>query len=317
MKNIQGSFELNIEKKLNELLENKSIDEWCDQLAGDFMRDTEQKNPPFNFVESYLDKRKIKINPPSESITVKGKMDVTSEGFIIEINSSLQNNESQYRFTLAHELAHTFFYDYHSSPPRDLSGFAVGSKYIEFLCNKIARSILVPRQSLEETLKKFLLPSDKNFELYSINELSQLYKVTYSVMLSRLITDLEIWNCVLLRFKRYGTDSWKLIETYKPKSIFYDKNYFIPNGQKVRKEGGTEKYPSAKKEFDKLLHLIEHELERKNRFSLSVRKSILNNPPIATFVSHHFTGEKVFIHTSMQQNSKIINVCIPLQMSPL
>lgn len=311
MKSIQNSFELNIEKKLSDFLENKSIDEWCDQVASDFMFETQQKKPPFNFGDSYLKKRKVTLVTNSKSITVRGKMDVIKEGFIIEINPSIKN-EFQYRFTLAHELAHTFFYDYDYRPPRDLSGFSVGSKYIEFLCNKVARNILVPRSSLEETLKSFLLPSDKNFELSTINELSTLYKVTYSVMLSRLITDLEIWKCILLRFKCDEEGSWRIIETYKPKSIFYDKNYFIPNGNRIKNVSGEEKYPSAKKDLNILLREIEKELRRKNRCSLNVKKSILNNPPISTFVTNHFLSEKVFIHTSMQYNSGVINVCIPL-----
>lgn len=64
------------------------------------------------------------------------------------------------RFTIAHELAHTFFYDESSGAPQ--MKFEVNhpktQKSLEYSCNHVAAALLLPRKLLEARLNQWVTP---------------------------------------------------------------------------------------------------------------------------------------------------------------
>ena len=61
------------------------------------------------------------------------------------------------RFTIAHEIAHTFFYDVRKMPPRPktkIDGAATATK-LELTCNRIAGLILLPETLMRQHFAEF------------------------------------------------------------------------------------------------------------------------------------------------------------------
>lgn len=57
-------------------------------------------------------------------------------------------NIGRHRFTYAHEIAHSFFYDLKSSPPKRIAPRADRNEE-EVICNHIARELLLPKELLQ------------------------------------------------------------------------------------------------------------------------------------------------------------------------
>lgn len=97
----------------------------------------------------------------------------------------LNGRETPYAriFTLFHEFAHLII-DMHGicTPVREISNIEIESK-----CNQIAATVLVPDRELRNELKKF--PNEKsNNAKEKVSKLSQHFKVSYSVILIRLLS---------------------------------------------------------------------------------------------------------------------------------
>src|SRR5437016_14630956 len=76
-------------------------------------------------------------------------------GFKIYLQSNFaqQGNKRRSRFTLAHELVHSFFYDLNGGVPKPLKGSPRGER-LETLCHIGASQILLPDALLKQQLKR-------------------------------------------------------------------------------------------------------------------------------------------------------------------
>lgn len=108
-----------------------------------------------------------------------------SDGFHIVINDSLP--ATRLRFTLAHELCHTFFYEY--VPEIKFRPHAT-DQMEERLCNAGASELLMPRKSLLKDA------ADEPICLKSLEGLARRYSVSIEAMLIRLRT-LGLWEAEL------------------------------------------------------------------------------------------------------------------------
>ncbi len=61
--------------------------------------------------------------------------------------------ESYFRFTLAHEIAHTIFFQ-KTSPPTRAPGLPPGDAAEERLCDRIAAELLLPTEHFESEMRK-------------------------------------------------------------------------------------------------------------------------------------------------------------------
>lgn len=105
-------------------------------------------------------------------------------GFRIYLQSNFTNQSGtnfRRRFTLAHELVHTFFYDRNVGVPRRVRGSPRGST-LERLCHMGASQILVPDVLLRQALR----PTGQVESAESILKLARLFSVSVEVMVRRL-----------------------------------------------------------------------------------------------------------------------------------
>jgi hypothetical protein len=125
-----------------------------------------------------------------------------SDGFRLFIRAGA--NEERTRFTIAHEICHTFFYE-----------FASEMKFVphktdemeERLCNYGAAALLMPKISLEREIK------DKFMSIQTLEELAGKYRVSLETMFLRL-RELGFWNAEISIWFRMTCGDFALDRMY-------------------------------------------------------------------------------------------------------
>lgn len=112
-------------------------------------------------------------------------------GFSIVVNPGLSSHRR--RFTIAHEVGHSFFYDWKTEVPT--LRFR-GSRYWvqEGYASEIARDILLPERLLSRQRESRGRPS-----LGNLRSLSSRFDVSADVLRRRLVEDLHLWDCILFQ----------------------------------------------------------------------------------------------------------------------
>jgi Zn-dependent peptidase ImmA (M78 family) len=113
----------------------------------------------------------------------EGVLKVVDDGFEVFLQDNFTDQPgaaTRQRFTLAHELVHTFYYDRSTRPPRPLQGTPEGGK-LELLCNSGAGQLLVPTFLLRKQAKERIISHASE-----IVELAQNFNVSPEVIVRRL-----------------------------------------------------------------------------------------------------------------------------------
>lgn len=112
-------------------------------------------------------------------------------GFSIVVNPNLSSHRR--RFTLAHEVGHSFFYDWMTNVPT--LRFRSSRYWVqEGYASEIARDILLPERLVVRQREATSSPS-----LESLRSLSKCFDVSADVLRRRLVEDLRLWDCVLFQ----------------------------------------------------------------------------------------------------------------------
>jgi hypothetical protein len=112
-------------------------------------------------------------------------------GFSVVVNPGLGTNRR--RFTLAHEVGHSFFYDWTAAVPT--LRFRSSRYWVqEGYASEIARDILLPERMLLEQQEALDEPS-----LANLHVLSDRFGVSPDVLRRRLVEDLRLWDCILFQ----------------------------------------------------------------------------------------------------------------------
>ena len=169
------------------------IEAYMKRQANKLLCETGQNEPPFNPVRIGL-LRKIKgindakIDNISELVPVQG-------GFIIRINPEVVTESSKHngrknhqalrsrRFTIAHEIGHTYFYETTSRSPSRPYG-DLGSVSEERLCDIFATELLMPSQRFLDDAQ--VLIKKIGSRVKTILELGRLYRLTLQPIVLRL-----------------------------------------------------------------------------------------------------------------------------------
>ena len=140
-------------------------------------------------VNDFFTKRRI-----LEASVVSG---LSSDGYIEPLGRSFADGfrmvlrggsaRTRNRFTIAHELCHTFFYEL---VPELKYGSKGPDPEEERLCNLGAGELLMPAKPLKRHARKCAVSID------SLEELAEIYVVSPEAMLLRL-RSLKLWNCEL------------------------------------------------------------------------------------------------------------------------
>ena len=157
----------------------------------------------------------------------EGVLSVVDGGFHLFIQDNFDGRPGvsrRGRFTVSHEISHTFFYDASQSPPKRLRRAPRGER-LERLCNLGAADLLVP----EFLLLKSAGPQEPLSRAEEVITLAENFDVSLEVILRQLqrfpktcATDLAV---VLVSPSREGDqlikaafhDAWLLAQTRKPK----------------------------------------------------------------------------------------------------
>ena len=169
--------------------------------------------------------RRTQLDPPFDPLKIKSgrlKFELiadakrnahipTKEGFRIETKHkntrNLDDLDFRARTTIAHEVAHTFFYDINVLPPKPIG--VVSSKKsqweLESICYRIGRTLLMPSFSISRLLTQS--PNIRKGSLHGIGLLMNRYKVSSDIAAWRMIKDLGLWNSCFVKYKMKGKDS--------------------------------------------------------------------------------------------------------------
>jgi len=161
-------------------------------LAGKMLSIANQINPPVDISEVAKIRKVHSIILSSEQENKEDAVMIPDlNGFIIKIpeNASLTRN----RFSVAHEIGHTLFYDLQSRPPSRLSTrFNINKKdrKEEWICNDFAREILIPQKLISKSSALML----KKPSIDNIFSLSKLFRVSPKAICWRIFRDWRMWS---------------------------------------------------------------------------------------------------------------------------
>lgn len=314
-----SSFWWHLSNKLEPLTNGIPLQEWVEFISNKLYQES-KNGTDYVHLEKYFELRKIKNCVHNNDLAVDARLINNGTSFTIQLKDYGERNDPRkQRFLIAHEIAHTFFFNISRESIIDYHFFPAGSKEIEFLCNRIARGILMPNIILINKLQRVGSLDDVGFSLDQINKLCETFRVPYTVLLNRIILDTGFWKCLFLRFRNYKTEenNWKLRERYLPAIYWNNIKAFIPQEDHKKNKDDPNRYPSAKGELKSTFDSVYLELKEKKRLTKRLSLESINDSPIKGFLKTYFnTSEKVTFHFSLgnlrYSTIEYLNVCIPL-----
>ncbi len=161
-------------------------------IADGALSSTNQLHPPINITSILQLRRANKCR--IVDMQKDARLLTTIDGFTVEIGRC---TERRRRFTLAHEIGHTYFYDLKSSPP-ERTLYDADPKDEETFCNMLASEILMPPHMIQAELKRL---EGRDQELSPVDysqRLARRFEVSIETMTRRLIEDLELFHGIAL-----------------------------------------------------------------------------------------------------------------------
>lgn len=315
-----------ISEQLSPLLDGHELSEWIENIGNRLYLDSLQDSINIDLKKYYI-LTNIEKSIYRKDLSVNARLVQNEDSFIIELKDLGSNNNIRLqKYYVAHEIAHTFFFDTSSKPYRDYKLFSYGSKELEFICNRIARAILLPSCTIKRSVNNLISnPCQKDFSLSKITELSNRFGITKDILLNRLIIDTGIWNCLIISFTLHEElkaekkiYKWRMKKDYLPYHYWGNLRAFIPKSP-----------TSAKRDTENLLNTVFNELinietqgiklNKTNCLCKTIKKEVLLNAPFKNFVNYHFeNSEEILVHfsaglyySSKNDSLKTIDVCIP------
>jgi len=203
------------------MMSGVSIEKTVEKLASDLLQIAKQLQPPVNLF-SLFPYRRILRAVPSENQDIEGMLRVDKKGFTILYRPSHKVRE---RFTIAHEIGHTFFYDVQGSPPARLSPspFPLGDE--QRICDLIASELIMPRGWLLRGMEQVDRRRERAPHPDVLMSLARTYFVSVPAMARRLVQELNVWDVVVLCAawlpkrhdeQRASSWAWRAIWGYAP-----------------------------------------------------------------------------------------------------
>lgn len=120
----------------------------------------------------------------------RGSLGIQGDGFVVTLDPTLFPPFG-FRKTLAHEIAHTFFFS-KDSPPTNLVYFETGNPDLEWLCSYIARNLLVPTSFLRKKAAFYPELKSNEFNIKVFFDLAEKFEVPWPLIAIRLAEDLPL-----------------------------------------------------------------------------------------------------------------------------
>ena len=161
-------------------------------IAMQFLAAANQNKPPIH-LHSLFGTRHVTDYSESKMVT-NGRLLVDKAGFKIIVQNGY---ETRTRFTLAHEIAHTVFYDLESSPPKRLLHGA-RAKEEEHFCNMLAAEVLMPSWMIEDECNKFMVGNEYTSPITLFRQLARTFRVSLEALTRRVVEDLQTYKGIVL-----------------------------------------------------------------------------------------------------------------------
>lgn len=128
-------------------------------------------------------------------------------GFFLRLNN--RQGRSRHRFSTAHEIGHTFFYNLNKSTPTrwfSVTTSPLLSRKEEDICNAFARELLMPEELVRLDIADL---GDRSLKI--IIDLAVKYMVSPEVVARRLLLDLATFESSIVLFKEPGVTNNKSV----------------------------------------------------------------------------------------------------------
>jgi hypothetical protein len=250
-----------------------SLQSSVEKLASDLLQIAGQYEPPVNLFSLFPHRRILKA-VPSKKLGTEGLLRVDREGFAIIYRPCHRVRE---RFTIAHEIGHTFFYNLQMSPPVRLSPSPFPLADEQRICDLIASELLMPRNSVLRVVERLESEGWRVSPPEMLMSLARTYSVSVPVVVRRLVQELSIWDalvvCAVWLPKRSGkkqadSQTWRAIWGYAPAK--YKGQLFLPpftELPRIRLEAVQQAFQ----------HLLEHRQPHREPYLEPISKFSLGN----------------------------------------
>jgi len=264
-----------LEATLASQLQGTPLFEWAERTTLEVLRKAGQNCPPIEMSDHLLKSRKVDSVEFVGSLPERARLEVRRDGFGVQMDSRFSRNLFWRRFLLAHELAHTLFYQVESEPPASRLLVRPGNSELEWLCSYLAKCLLMPIGALREIWHSET--GKARVDISILFRLSQRFLLPWSIVAERLVQDAGLWRVILLHWqleRNCEDPSWRLVWQVAPADV--PPGLFIPIGR--RQPSGEMRYPRAKGQLAKLLYqLASSEEGAAERVPLSVTDLKIGN----------------------------------------
>jgi len=121
-----------LEHTLSNLLKGISLEDWVEHEVVKFLKSVGQDSPPVKLSRELRQARRIidvKYEPGAHPVW--GRLAIGDTGFVAILSPTREFEKGFWpQFALAHEIAHTFFYDIRNWPPVRLTYIESGNRDI-------------------------------------------------------------------------------------------------------------------------------------------------------------------------------------------
>jgi len=208
-----------------------SASEWVRFMASRLRDESKQVHPPTD-IHRILRDRNIELRFVPE-LDVEGRLACLESRFVILLNERLRRYQSRARFTTAHELGHTLFYDLTSPQPRRAVPHHFNNAFEERLCSDFAGELLIPFNYLSDVASGFQ-QKDEAKKAEVLDQVARCCMVAREVAACHLVRTLGWWKSILIftaeagkRGLRDSTDrARRIIWSWHPPE--FDGQLYIP-----------------------------------------------------------------------------------------
>src|ERR1700674_2017031 len=172
-----------------------SPSEWVRLMANRFHTESSQTSPPV-VLEKILRNKNIDVQFVSD-LAVDGRLVCKERGFTVLLNDKLRVYKARARFTTAHELGHTLFYDWSSVTPRRAVPRYFNNPCEELICNAFAGELLMPFEYLLREGRAFPEKSEPEKALV-LQQVATRCAVARQVAACHLVRTLGWWDSILI-----------------------------------------------------------------------------------------------------------------------
>jgi len=180
--------------------------------------------PPFDPRVLFEDRKILSLNYGVLPFGKEAALTPVNGGFVISIDKQKSKNIRHERFSIAHEIGHTFFFDLNSKMPKlRFDSARAKSSVQEGYSSEIAGAILVPDTSLSSYVKTLdLEPSISN-----LHHLRRVFHVSLEAIRKRLMS-LGIWDCISFQSKCTSPNAEIITKLVIRGSSFKKRQWTIP-----------------------------------------------------------------------------------------